>query len=147
CIGGRERACEPFEPKDEVCNGVDDDCDGAIDEGCSCQDGTEIPCFDGTALELDVGVCRAGVRPCTEGGYATTCEGQVLASPEVCNGLDDDCDGEVDEECIPEGTGGAGGQGGAGGDEAPLEGGGPEETGCGGCSGGSGASAFALLVL
>jgi hypothetical protein len=69
----------------EVCNGLDDDCDGAIDEGL----GVGAPC--GT----DVGECSPGVQVCRDGAVA--CEGQITPTTEVCNGLDDDCDGEVDE--------------------------------------------------
>ncbi len=60
----------------EICNGIDDDCDGNLDEG-----------FD---IDND--------------GY-TTCEGDCNdnnsavypGAEEVCNGMDDDCDGNTDE--------------------------------------------------
>ena len=43
-----------------------------------------------------MGVCAAGVQQCSAGG-ALMCVPVVTASPEVCNGVDDDCDGMVDE--------------------------------------------------
>src|SRR5690606_10091458 len=42
----------------EVCNGVDDNCDGLTDPGCACTNGTSQPC--GT----DVGECTIGTQTC-----------------------------------------------------------------------------------
>jgi MYXO-CTERM domain-containing protein len=68
---------------DEVCNGLDDDCDGATDEGLTkvCQ-----------------AACGAGESMCADGvwGPCPVPEPQ----PESCNGADDNCDGEVDEGLI-----------------------------------------------
>ena len=41
--------------------------------------------------------CRAGSRTC-RGGFWSACDKQVLPKPETCNGSDDDCDGQVDEQ-------------------------------------------------
>jgi len=82
----------------EVCNGVDDNCDGVVDEGCG------GPCT-GNATEacgLDVGACVPGTRTCV-GGQWGACVGGVEPVAELCdNGVDDNCDGVVDEGC--EGT-------------------------------------------
>jgi hypothetical protein len=92
CTGGIRRCvagmllCEGGTgPSAEICNGLDDDCDGAVDEGL----GVGAPCGS------DVGECSPGVQVCR--GGAITCEGQITPTDEVCNALDDDCDGEVDE--------------------------------------------------
>lgn len=67
----------------EVCNGLDDDGDGSVDE-----DVPDITC--------GVGICEVSVAGC-EGGVPSQC---FPGSPgsESCNGLDDDCDGSSDEE-------------------------------------------------
>jgi MYXO-CTERM domain-containing protein len=74
----------------ELCNGFDDDCDGAVDPGCRCTDGETRACGS------DLGVCRAGTERCAGGAWGA-CEGAVGATPERCNGLDDDCDGAIDD--------------------------------------------------
>jgi hypothetical protein len=82
-------------PTAETCNGLDDNCDGQVDEGL------DVSCYDGPTGTAGVGLCRAGVRSCQQnldGSYGlSACHGQVLPAPEVCNGLDDNCDGQVDE--------------------------------------------------
>ena len=76
----------------EICNGLDDNCNGTTDEGFD---------FDGISLGAAcpaVGVCGPGAVICSASG-ATTCSSHVTqAGVESCNGLDDDCDGETDEQ-------------------------------------------------
>lgn len=72
----------------------------------------ERVCYAGTVETLREGVCRSGTQVC-EAGIWSACVGEVLPGEEVCNGLDDDCDGEVDEGLLlacglcPEEVGGA----------------------------------------
>jgi streptogramin lyase len=82
----------------EACgDGLDNDCNGLIDEGCSCADG-EPSCWPGRPDQRNVGVCRPGLRSCdVSGEFWSECEGFILPSVEVCDGLDNDCDGLVDE--------------------------------------------------
>ncbi|MET0387063.1 MAG: MopE-related protein [Polyangiales bacterium] len=82
-------------PTREVCDRVDNDCDDTIDEGCECRDGDRIACYDGPAETLDVGVCHAGQRVCEAGSFSA-CRNAVTPEAESCNGVDDDCDGKVD---------------------------------------------------
>ena len=81
---------------EEVCNGIDDDCDGRIDNTTGTPDPLERPCG------RDIGRCTSGFELCIDGAFGD-CSG-TAATAEVCNELDDDCDGIVDEafrECGP----------------------------------------------
>lgn len=90
CTKGEWTECSAQKPKTEVCNGKDDDCNGQVDEGLEVK-----PCYPRSNLELLNGVCRFGVERCTGGAYV--CVGWIGPKAEECNGLDDDCDGDVDE--------------------------------------------------
>ena len=83
-------------PSIETCNGLDDDCDGAMDEGCDCTTGETRPCYAGPSNTQDRGVCHAGVQSCVAGKWGASCEGQVLPTTEDCRGSEDmDCDGKA----------------------------------------------------
>ena len=77
-------------PEVERCNGRDDDCDGAIDDG---DPGSGAPC----AAPLP-GACGAGTLHCISG--APSCVSTTGATPETCNAVDDDCDGDLDESLV-----------------------------------------------
>ena len=82
-------------PTEETCDGLDNNCDGSIDEGVA--NTTAIVCYDGPNNTMAIGECRAGVRYCQDGGFDGPCDGQILPVQEICDNLDNDCDGEVDE--------------------------------------------------
>jgi len=87
----------------EVCNGNDDDCDGKTDEADA------LGCFPVYRDADKDGVGIAGDSRCLcapEGEYSATGSGDcddgdkdlTFGTAEVCNGNDDDCDGETDED-------------------------------------------------
>ena len=88
-----ELVCNAPEPEGdfEVCNGEDDDCDGETDE------------------DFPVGeYCDAGIGACSSDGYLRCFDDfELVCEPELeriepvnemCNGRDDDCDGDTDED-------------------------------------------------
>ena len=71
----------------EICDLIDNDCDGEIDELIPSQD----TCMKG------LGICaRSGELICVQGVYECNAV-EVMPANESCNGLDDDCDGTADE--------------------------------------------------
>ena len=91
--------CQPFEaaifpgnPAPDLCDGVDSDCDGATDE-----DYEDGECEVGGGLE---GVCNVGESRCVNG--VLSCLQLNNPSDEICDELDNDCNGEADDglQCL-----------------------------------------------
>ncbi len=97
CVDGQQQKCVAGPPDgEETCNGLDDNCDGVVDEGCSCDEGGVQPCYSGAANTVGVGQCTEGTQGCHEGDW-TACAGDTLPTSEVCDGVDNDCNGVIDE--------------------------------------------------
>ena len=94
CVNGQPGSCVPGDPTQEVCDGLDNNCNQLTDEtfpdnGKACDSGL-------------LGICAAGIMACL--AATPTCVPNQMAGAELCDGLDNDCNGTVDDN-IP-GTGG-----------------------------------------
>jgi len=88
-------ACDPIicEPDgDDICDGRDNDCDGAIDEAASEEEGLNTSTICATGQP---GICARGASACVNGEFS--CVPNFSPSDDVCDGLDNDCDGLIDE--------------------------------------------------
>lgn len=111
CVGGMLQAACTGQVEAESTDGctppgalaLDADCDGSVDEDCTCTDGATADCYPGRLEDAGHGACRLGTITC-EGATFGDCVGAVVAAPESCGnpGVDDDCNDVVDD--IP-GTG------------------------------------------
>lgn len=93
-------------PEASRCDGVDRACTGDAMRGCACLEGQTRSCYNGPSGTENVGVCRLGSQACVRGADDATawggCTGATLPGVERCNdGLDNNCDGRVDEDCRP----------------------------------------------
>lgn len=92
CTNGSWQGCTATQPVSEVCDRQDNDCDGLIDE---VEDLSVSLCYTGPQKTVGFGACMPGVTRCVNG--SSVCWGEVTPQKEICDGKDNDCDGELDE--------------------------------------------------
>lgn len=80
-------------PMSEICDGKDNNCDGAIDNDIDCQ-GTPFPCSEGETMACGAGLCQ-GEQTCS-GGIWSACQAP-FPEQEICDGIDNNCNGLIDE--------------------------------------------------
>ena len=106
CLQGKWSLCSAPKPQKERCDGIDNDCDGKVDNDpfCVCKPGDTQACFRskvGCTKQSDgsmkcAGTCRAGEQTCVAGRWSA-CIGDTLPQAEICDGKDNNCDGNIDE--------------------------------------------------
>jgi len=86
CSGGAIICNQNQQPGVDICDGLDNNCNNTTDEG---NPGGGQGCSTGK-----FGICAVGTTACS--GGALVCNQNQQPSGEVCDGLDNDCDGTVD---------------------------------------------------
>jgi hypothetical protein len=89
CINGTMTVTQTqIGPVIETCDGLDNDCNGTVDDGIA-----------DIVTGSDIGQCRPEIQSCINGTMTVT-QTQIGPAPEICDGKDNNCDGQIDEEVL-----------------------------------------------
>lgn len=101
CSGG---VCVPGAPKNcddgnvctiDSCNSSNGQCQTVNNDAYS------ETCYTGQPGSTEnVGLCHGGLKTCVNKAL-TACTGEVVPTTEACDAVDNDCDGQTDEGCLP----------------------------------------------
>jgi hypothetical protein len=92
CVGGSvQDSCTPGTPtSDANCDGIDNDCDGAVDDG-----------YVSLSTSCGVGACaKTGSTSCVSGSVVDSCTPGAPTSDANCDNVDNDCDGAADDDYV-----------------------------------------------
>jgi RTX calcium-binding nonapeptide repeat (4 copies) len=97
CVPASQASCNECTATgtDNNCDGADNDCDGSVDEG-----------FVSAATSCGVGACAStGSTSCVAGSVVNSCAaGTPAANDASCDGIDNDCSGQADEDYVATAT-------------------------------------------
>ena len=98
CVAGKvQDSCQPGTPAatDVTCNGIDDNCNGKTDDDYAPQ-----------LTGCGIGACTSlGITSCVAGTVHDSCKAGTPAVDDAnCNGIDDDCSGDTDEDYVQTST-------------------------------------------
>ena len=92
---GNFNGCDARTASPEVCNGIDDDCNGLADQADPALDTSGVVGFPSCTKGLSCkGLYYCGANP--DAGASFQCSAPT-PGPETCNGVDDDCNGVIDD--------------------------------------------------